>query len=475
MQSTGNRGVSTDGQDYVRLKPTVLVVDDIKATRQDIRLLLDSQYRIITAACFAEGLDMVVSESPAVVLLDIDLQEELNGFDLLRSIRELDFPPEVIMLTSDSDVESVIQAIHQGAYHYLVKPPDRSAMITIIDRALNESKLKRKVFALENDLLEARDEFITVDKMMKPLMTRIEKTALTNAPTIITGETGTGKELIARRIHQQGERKDDPFIAVNIGAIPRDLAESQLFGHEKGAFTSATKKHLGYFEQASGGTIFIDEIGECPPDLQIKLLRVLQEKCITRITGTREIRVDVRVIVATNRDIDQMVADGRMRNDLWYRLNGIRIHIPPLRERPADIIAIADYYRVKIASQQKKVIVGISPEAKEFLAGKEWTGNARSLHNEIERAITFCDNKIISLYHLIENTNLTGGKIGTYATAKMEIRQRFLREYLHKLLKSCDGNVSKAAKTADMPRTALHRLMNETGIEAKDYKKPPGE
>ncbi len=445
--------------------PNVLVIDDEAVLREDMQILLAPHFKISSAEDSASGLAKVINESPATVLLDIDLREKSDGIDLLLKIRELPNAPPVIMLTSDKRVETIVRAIRLGAYHYLTKPPNPHEAVEIIGRALQEASLRRKVAALERDLQTIKGDLISCDKAMMPVIDDISKVAGSDATVLITGDSGTGKEVVARRIHHLSRRAQGPFVAINCAAIAPELAESELFGHEMGSYTGATRRHTGVFEQASGGTLLLDEVGDCSLPVQSKLLRVLEERSLRRVGGMADIQVDVRLLAATSRDVEQQVKDGTLRPELFYRLNVFRIHIPPLRERPDDIQVLADHYCSVFARDMGKNLKGLTPGAREVLRQRQWAGNVRVLKNAVERAVILCTGSELDVEHFAPDARLLKGQIAPYRKAKEEVVQRFQREYLTQCLSACKGNVSRAAAMSDMPRQNFQRLLRDVGID----------
>ncbi len=455
----------------------VLVIDDDREFASDLEALLGSAHLVEIASSGESGLAKAASWMPDVVLLDVDLGSGSDGYDILQQLTGAEPAPAVIMLTGDRDVTSVVRAVKLGAFHYVCKPPEVDELRNLIDRGLREAQLRRMVRVLESEVgrLAGAPEFVVGDPQTTGMLRRIDRLAPTGAAVLITGECGTGKEMVARRIHAMGDRPDGPFLGVNCAAIPADLIEAELFGHEKGAFTGADRRHTGKFEIAAGGTLFLDEIGDSPDLFQVKLLRVLEEKCYFRVGGESPIRTDVRILAATSRDVEQEIIDGRFRPELFYRLNVVRIHIGPLRERPGDILPLAYHFLAAATSQYGRTVKGFTPAAEKTLLEHEWPGNVRELRNSIERAVIQAHGDRIGamdvdLYHM-------GGAVTappSYAEAKARWSLNFKRQYVAAQLRASFGHITRAAELSGVKRQAFQRLMREAGIDAKSYQSRQG-
>ncbi|MEK7710207.1 MAG: sigma-54 dependent transcriptional regulator, partial [candidate division NC10 bacterium] len=382
-------------------RPVVLTVDDELGVREAIRQVLQDDCNILEATDSASALAQLQSHDVDLVLLDVRLPGE-PGIDILERIKGLDDSLEVIMVTAVNDVRTAVVAMQRGAYDYVVKPFDVDEMQALVRRALEKRALQQEVLYLRSELASAHgfDEVVGRHPAMVRIYERIAQLAETTATVLITGESGTGKELIARALHRQGPRRERAFVAVNLAAIPEPLLESELFGHEKGAFTGAYQKKPGKFEVAHGGTLFLDEVGTLRVDLQAKLLRVLQEREIERIGGTRTIKVDVRIIAATNVNLKQAVKDRAFREDLYYRLNVVPLAVPPLRERREDIPALVTHFIAKYNREFGKAVRGISPGVLPVLLEYDWPGNVRELENIIERSVALVRGPVIRLADL---------------------------------------------------------------------------
>jgi len=378
---------------------TILVVDDEPNYRLIIaELLKDEGYEVLTAGCGEEAMGLVRSSDLDLIITDM-LMPGMSGQELLTEVKIFDANLPVIMITAFGEVEKAVAAMQAGAFNYLTKPFNNDELLVSIKKAIEHSSLVRENVRLKS-VVSRRYQFsnmIGKDEKMQQVFALIEKVAPTTASVLITGESGTGKELVARAIHFNSPRREAPLISLNCAGLPEHLLESELFGHEKGAFTGAVALRKGRFELADSGTIFLDEIGEMPMNLQAKLLRVIQEKAFERLGGSRTIQVDVRVVAATNRDLKEAVARGEFREDLYYRLNVLHLHLPPLRERAMDIPLLAGYFLDKFAKRLDRPGLKISNDALRQLTRLPWAGNIRELENCIERAAILCENETIEV------------------------------------------------------------------------------
>lgn len=367
----------------------ILVVDDEKSMRDFLALVLKKEgYFVTVASDGEEAIEILQKDIFDLVITDVKMPS-LSGIDVLKAVKETAGETLVIMITAFASTETAIEALKEGAYDYITKPFQIEEVKLIIRNALEKRRLRAENLLLRRELkgLATFENIIGKSEKMQKVFETVRKVADTSSNVLIFGESGTGKELIARSIHFNSRRKDKPFVTVNCSALPETLLESELFGHMKGSFTGAISNKEGLFEVANGGTIFLDEIGETSPAIQVKLLRVLQEKEFRRIGGTKDVRVDVRIIAATNKDLDRAIAEGTFREDLYYRLDVIPIHVPPLRERLEDIPLLVQHFLNKISQTAGKNIKGITPEALQLLKTQEWRGNVRELENVIERTI----------------------------------------------------------------------------------------
>src|SRR5436853_877229 len=383
------------------LRPVILVVDDEPGLRESFRLILDDDYEVVDVPDGPAALDVLRSAQVDLVLLDIRLPG-MDGIEVLERIKALDESVEVILVTAVKTVRTAVAAMKLGAFDYLTKPFEEDELLSLSRRALERRALEREVAFLRSELARAHDldEIVGRHPAIEKLHGLVAQVARTSTTVLITGESGTGKELVARAIHHQGPRREGPFVAVNPAAIAETLIESDLFGHEKGAFTGAHQRKLGKFELAQGGTLFLDEIGTLRAELQAKLLRVLQEREIERVGGTRPVTIDVRFIAATNTNLKEAVGRGAFRDDLYYRLNVVPVVVPPLRERIQDVPLLVDHFIRRDNRRFHKRIDGLSPEALAALQAYRWPGNVRELMNVIERCVVLAEGPVIQLNDL---------------------------------------------------------------------------
>jgi DNA-binding NtrC family response regulator len=374
----------------------ILIVDDELSVRESLKLILQDQYKILMANDAKEALVLFERETPHLVLLDIILPE-MDGITVLKRIREMDATVPVIMLTATRMVKTAVEAMKLGATDYLSKPFEIEELKLIIEKAITAKDLEQEVKYLRSEITRRYSfkNIIGKSREMQEVYAKIEQIADTRTTVLITGESGTGKELVARALHYNSTRKDKPFIAINCAALPETLIESELFGHERGAFTDAQVRKVGQFELADNGTLFLDEVADLSLATQAKLLRVLQEKEFTRVGGTRTIRVDVRLITATNKNLDQALKQGSLREDLYYRINVVPIHLPPLRERKEDLPLLVNHFLTKKAEEEGHPSKQISSEAMTLMMNYDWPGNVRELQNIIEQMVTLCPNSTI--------------------------------------------------------------------------------
>src|SRR4030043_1603673 len=372
----------------MEIKPTILVVDDELGARQSLEVILEDDYRVLSAESGREALEVLQRESIDLILLDVNMPD-MDGLEVLCKIKEQDDEMDVIMVSALNLARKAVDSIRLGAYDYITKPYEPEDILSTVHRAISKQKLHRELDFLrrEGETVRGFDQIISQNKAVLEIFGLVKKVGYTSTNILIVGESGTGKELIARAIHRQGSRKNGPFVAVNCAAIPPELMESEMFGHEKGAFTGAHTRTIGKFEYANGGTLFLDEISALRSDLQAKLLRVLQEREIERIGSNKSIKVDIRVISATNTNLEDAVMQGRFRQDLYFRLNVVPISIPPLRERKGDIPFLARHFINKFNTAFNKKVPGFTGKALNALTKYYWPGNIRELENLIERLV----------------------------------------------------------------------------------------
>ncbi|MGD8561933.1 MAG: sigma-54 dependent transcriptional regulator [Desulfarculaceae bacterium] len=401
----------------------VLIVDEDRKLCAELEsFLADHGQRVELAHTGEEGLEKSLSGSPDLVILAVRLPD-VSGLDVFRALREVEPKLPVIFMTAYGTTEEAIQATKLGAFDYVLKPFKPADMLTLSLQALEVGRLARSPVELEPDPARAAGEaIIGRSQAMQELYKAIGRTAPTDATVLIRGESGVGKELAARALYQHSLRADKPFIVINCVAIPESLLESELFGYEKGAFTGAVSRHVGKIEQAGGGTIFLDEIGDMPLTIQAKILRLLQEKSVERLGGRREIPVDVRIIAATNRDLEKAVAEDRFREDLYYRLNVVTLDLPPLRERMEDVQLLADYFLARYAREMGVRDPGIAPEARPLLAAHPWPGNVRELANAMEKCLIFSRGRPISPEDVAEHITGTARPVARSAPAEKTLQ-----------------------------------------------------
>lgn len=443
---------------------TILIVDDEVGIRTQLSFALEDHYEVLSAATAAEALAHTRAGHPNVVLLDLALSpygDSQEGLALLPELLEIDPTLKVIMVTGNGERNNALSAVKHGAFDFYVKPIDLDELSVIIKRAVYLQKLEIENARLSAVLSQQKgfSNIIGTSSRMQKVFKVVDTVATTPYTVLITGESGTGKELIAKAIHQRSERADKPFVTINCGAIPETLLESELFGHEKGAFTDAFQQKLGKFELANQGTLFLDEIGELSLQLQVKLLRFLQDKIIERVGGRGTIQVDVRVIAATNRSLEAEVARKQFREDLYYRLSVITIELPPLREREDDVLLIADFLLRTYGEENRKLNLSFTSSAMQALRVYEWPGNIRELENRIKRAVILCGSNRISAADL-------GFSATPEAEMKslQEVREEAESNHIRAALQRNNWNVSKAARDLGTSRTTLYDLLDKYKI-----------
>ena len=454
------------------LRPVILVVDDEPGLRESFRLILDDDYEVVDVPDGPPALDVLRSAQVDLVLLDIRLPG-MDGIEVLERIKALDESVEVILVTAVKTVRTAVAAMKLGAFDYLTKPFEEDELLSLVRRALERRSLEREVVYLRSELERRHDfdEIVGQHPEVQKLFRLVSHVARTSTTVLITGESGTGKELIARAIHRQSPRRDKPFVAVNPAAIADTLIESELFGHEKGAFTGAFQRKLGRFELAQGGTLFLDEIATLRPELQAKLLRVLQEREIERVGSGRAIKIDVRIIAATNVDLTEAVARGGFRGDLYYRLNVVHLAVPPLRARREDIPLLVRHFIRRFNHEFGKRIDGPTPEALAALCAYGWPGNVRELQNVVERSAVLVEGASIGVDDLpMELSVGAPGDTFSEAVPLNEATDRFERQMVLRMLDRVDGNVSEAARALGIHRNSLKAKLARWKIRARDLR-----
>jgi len=458
----------------------VLVVDDKENILKLFGKILADGHQLTTALDGARALSLIATEEFDVVVTDIRMPGA-GGFEVLAAVKARSPSTEVVMMTGYATVGDAVRAMKLGAYDYLEKPFDPDAAALTVARAAERRRLRDETASLRRELegIHSFHNLVGKADRMKDVYRLLEQAAGLDITVLLGGETGTGKELAARAIHYHSSRKERRFVPVNCGALPPELVESELFGHARGAFTGAATAKAGLFEEAEGGTIFLDEIGELPLPTQVKLNRVLQEREIRRVGDNVAIKVDVRIVVATHRDLKTEVQAGRFREDLFYRLNVFPIRLPPLRERAEDVPLLAAHFLEKHARAMRREIGGFDPEALRLLASHPWPGNVRELENAVERAVAISSGPDILSRDLPAELAAPGPVLPPgpvlasmpYRDAVEQAQERVSREYLVALLTEFHGNVTRAAARAGLERESLHRLLKKHGLRSDDFKR----
>ncbi len=449
-------------------QPLILVVDDDPGVHESFQAALAGAYDLVFASSGDEALATLASKDVNLVLLDVRMPG-MDGIEVLRRIRELNDAAEVIVVTAVHSLKTAVEAIKLGAFDYVTKPFDVHEILALIKRVVEKQELVKEVLYLraEVDREHAFDNLIGKSPRMQEIYDLIDRVADNNATILLQGESGTGKEVLARTIHLRGKRAGRPFVAVNCAAIPSELLESELFGHQKGAFTGAIQTKIGKFELANGGTLFLDEIGSMRLDLQAKILRALQQREIERVGGTRTLKIDLRVIAATNRDLRRAVDDGTFREDLYYRLNVVPIVLPPLRNRREDIDLLVDHFLTKYNRAFNRQVRGFSADALRALKEYDWPGNIRELENITERAVALARGEVISSKELPLEISLFGREIEEghkEGLALREARRRFEAQYILSVLERVHWSQNDAARLLGLHRNTLSWKLQSLGI-----------
>lgn len=457
----------------MEIKPTLLIVDDELGARQSLEVILEDDYRVLSAMNGHEALAILQREAIDLVLLDVNMPD-MDGLEVLEKIKEQDDETDVIMVSALNLARQAADAIKSGAYDYITKPYEPEDILSTVNRVISKQRLHRELDLLRREVEESRgfDEIVSQNKGMLEIFQMIKKVAHTSTNILITGESGTGKELIARSIRRQGNRKNGPFVAINCAAIPSELMESEMFGHEKGAFTGAHTRTIGKFEHANGGTLFLDEISALRSDLQAKLLRVLQEREIERIGSNKPIRIDIRVIAATNSNLEDAVSKGKFRQDLYFRLNVVPIAIPPLRDRKEDIPLLVNHFLNKFNAAFNKKIPGFTEKAVDVLSRYHWPGNIRELENLVERIVVLSTGDgLIDLKNIPLEILMHSGqepKDSDYRKSGLiKVREEFEKRILLNVLEAVQWNQTEAAKILKINRNTLIQKSRQFGILLK--------
>jgi DNA-binding NtrC family response regulator len=462
----------------------ILIVDDDKAFRiATVALLQDEGYLITAATNGAEARKALETQSFELILSDL-VMEGMNGIELLQYIKQKSPDVTVMMVTGFGSVQTAVEAMRYGAYDYLTKPCNNDELIIKVRRALLERKKTEELDRLRS-LLESTANFANVisqNTKMEQVFKLVRQVAETDVTVLVLGETGTGKELIAKAIHLNSQRKDGPFITVQCSAIPESLMESELFGYERGAFTGAAQQRKGKFEEANGGTIFLDEIADVPMEIQTKLLRILQDKQVARLGGNTAFTADVRIIAATNRDLEKMAADGKFREDLLYRLNVFPIVLPSLRDRLDDIPLLAEHFLQKHQGLARQPISGFAPPVIHAMMNHQWKGNIRELENLIRRAIIKTEGATISsielpTMHSLDGDSTANEMLESPATTSIPYKEYLdnvisdaEQKYILRMLRECKGNLNQVARMMNVDRKTVYRKIEEYHIDVAKFK-----
>ena len=442
----------------------ILVVDDDPGVLRLLSLRLQSAgYQVAAVESGEEALANMAAVRPDLVITDLRM-DGMDGMALFENIRQRCPTLPVIILTGHGSIPDAVEATKRGVFSFITKPFEGSDLMGQVEKALSLSPGPDPEAQGKQE--EWRSEILTRSPLMEDLLGRARMVADSDASVFIQGESGTGKEVLARAVHKASPRADKPFVAINCGAIPENLLESELFGHKKGAFTGATQDQQGLFQAAHGGTLFLDEIGDMPLSLQVKLLRVLQESQVRPVGATEGTPVDVRIITATHRDIAEEMAQGRFREDLYYRLNVVALELPPLGDRTEDIPLLADHFLRTLAEKYGRDVRGFAPEAMEHLVSAPWPGNIRQLYNVVEQVLTLSPSTIIPKDLVKRALNEEPDSLPSFADA----RRRFERDYLVRVLQMSGGNVSQAARLAQRNRTEFYKLLNRHHLDPALFK-----
>lgn len=461
------------------MSASILIVDDEEAIRTSLRSILEDEgYEVAVATNGQEALKAYLSDPPDLMILDIWMPE-MDGLETLRRVKELVPTAPVMMMSGHGSIETAVKAIKLGAYDYIEKPLSLENVTLRVKHALDQYRLEQENRSLKTKV-ERKFELVGQSPAMQQLRQLIETAGPTNSRVLIGGENGTGKELVARAIHMHSTRADHPFVAVNCAAIPETLIESELFGHEKGSFTGATSMKRGQFEQADGGTLFLDEIGDMSLSTQAKVLRALQEQQFTRVGGNKLLKVDVRVLAASNKDLEQEIQKGNFREDLYYRLNVVPIIVPPLRERREDIPALVRHFMKVHAEEQGLRIKEVTPEAMAVLQQYDWPGNIRELRNLIERLMIMVPGPIVDApqvtLSLQGRTSPAASPASAQAVSPLltksydslrDARNAFEKEYISRKLREHHWNISRTAEDLKIERSHLHRKIKLLEVEMR--------
>ncbi len=449
---------------------SILIIDDEKEICESIKMILEYEnYEVDYSINAAEGIDKIFAGSFACLLLDIQMPD-MNGFEVLKRIKESNSAVSVIIISAHGSIENAIKATRLGAFDFIEKPIDREKLLISVRNAVGQSNLLNENKEIKKTL-PSEGEILGKSKAILSILEIIDRVAPIETRILITGDNGTGKELVARAIHRKSARKDKPFIEVNCAAIPNELIESELFGHEKGSFTGAIQQRIGKFELANKGTIFLDEIGDMSLQAQAKVLRAIEDNKIERVGGAKKIEIDVRIIAATNKNLKEEIEKGNFREDLFHRLNVIPIQIPPLRERLDDVPILAERFAKEISERHKKPLVKFGEDAIKYLQSLSWSGNVRELRNAVERIIILVDSRQINkkdIEFLYSTGKSSMGDIIDTSNSFQEFKEKAEKAFIVKQLNANDWNISKTAEVLEIQRSHLYNKIKKYGIEKED-------
>ena len=447
-------------------RPAILIVDDERNTREGLQRALQDRYDVSLAEDSQKAMQTLESTPVDVMLTDLRMPG-VDGMGLLRRAMSLTNPPVCIMMTAYGSIENAVQAMQAGAYHYVTKPVNLDELELVIQRALNSRRIESENVNLREQIEHkfGLENIIGESAVMRQVFETVQQVAPSRVTVLITGETGTGKELIAKAIHNLSPRKNGAFVAVHAAALPSSLLESELFGHEKGAFTGAVERRIGRFELADGGTLFLDEIGELEPAMQVKLLRVLEERAFERVGGAKTLQVDVRLVAATNRDLKKLVSEGKFRDDLFYRLSVVTVDLPPLRQRRDDIPLLVKAFLDEFGRENNKPVRELTSDALNLLLAYDWPGNVRELRNAIEQMVVLARAERLTVRDVPAAIRGAAdlGKINVVRAGMTVVDAE--QQLIVQALKETDGNRTKAAQKLGISRRTLHRKLKKYGLD----------
>ncbi len=454
------------------MEKLILIVDDEKAARFGMKLALEKDgYKVVEASDGIDAFDVIKTKNPSLIFLDINMPK-INGIQALEEIKQMESPPMIVIVTAYGSERVAVEAMKKGAYDYIAKPYEIDELRLIAQHAFEKLALEEENARLrsEIDRLDSRGEIVGESREMNQVFNKIEKVGPSDVTVLIQGESGSGKELVAKEIHKKSSRKNNAMIIMNCAALPETLIESELFGHEKGAFTGAPERRLGKFELADNGTIFLDEIGDMSPNTQAKVLRILQEQSFERLGGTETLRVDVRLISATHKDLFKGIKEGNFREDLYYRLKVVEILLPPLRNRREDIIILAERFIRYFSEKHRKNVKAISNDAVKVFTRYSWPGNVRDLQNVIESAVVMANAETLEISDFPEEIRNSESNSSLdynlpFRDAKKIVVEAFERDFVSRKLAENKGNISKAAEALGMHRQSLQHKLKELNMK----------